>query len=173
MALGSVGFRLIEGTFYALAAVSILVLVALAGDTAAGGSLQQSANLRRDLHEAAGLAGILAFYTGGTLYYLIFYRTRLIPRWLSVWGLVGTTLGAVAGVLVLFQALTLLSAVHTLLNVPIGVQELVMAVWLLVKGFSAPVPPPAAAAPPAVVPRDAEPAAASPPPAMSAGSSAS
>lgn len=30
MALGSVGFRLIEGTFYALAAVSVFVLVAVA-----------------------------------------------------------------------------------------------------------------------------------------------
>jgi len=144
MALGSVGFRLIEGTFYALAAVSVLVLVTLAGDAAAGGS----ADLMRDLHEAAGLAGILAFYTGATLYYLVFYRSRLIPRWLSTWGLAGTALGAVAGVLVLFQALSLLSATHTLLNVPIGVQELVLAGWLLVKGFTASAPPDTAVQPP-------------------------
>ena len=162
LALGSVGFRLIEGTFYALTAVSILVLVALAGDAAVSGSTQQSANVLRDLHEATGLAGILAFYIGGTLYYLVFYRSRLIPRWLSVWGLVGTTLGAVAGVLVLFQTLSLMSAGHTMLNVPIGVQELVLAVWLLAKGFSVPVSP-----------RDAEPTAAPLLPAMSAAGSAS
>jgi hypothetical protein len=134
MSLGSVGFRLIEGTFYALSAASVLVLVNLAGDAASGGTA--TANLMREVRDAAGLAGILAFYTGGTLYYLVFYRSRLIPRWLSVWGLVGTALGAVAVVLVLFQVLTLISATHTLLNVPIGVQELVLAVWLLVKGFT-------------------------------------
>lgn len=146
MALGSVGFRLIEGTFYALAAVSVLVLVALAGD-AASGSAATSAAVMRELHESAGLAGILAFYVGGSLYYLIFYRSQLIPRWLSVWGLVGTALGAVAAVLVLFQTLTLLSGVHTVLNVPIGLQELVLAVWLLRKGFAAGAPRAAAAGP--------------------------
>jgi hypothetical protein len=135
MALGSVGFRLIEGTFYALTAVSILVLVTLAGDATAAGSLS-TARLMRDFHESVGLAGILAFYIGGSLYYVVFYRSRLIPRWLSMWGLVGTTFGALAGVLVLFQTLTLMSGVHTLLNVPIGLQELVLAVWLLVKGFA-------------------------------------
>jgi hypothetical protein len=155
MALGAVGFRLIEGTFYALSAVSILVLVTLAGDAATGGSLQVSADVMRTLHESTGLAGILAFYIGGTLYYLVFYRSRLIPRWLSVWGLVGTTLGAAAGVLVLFQTLSLLSAVHTLLNVPIGVQELVLAVWLLVKGFTASAPP-ALAPPPSLTGHDAK-----------------
>lgn len=133
MALGSVGFRLIEGMFYALAAVSVLVLVALAGEAGTTGT---SAAVMREFHESAGLAGILAFYLGGSLYYLIFYRSQLIPRWLSVWGLVGTTLGAAAAVLVLFQTLTLLSGVHTLLNVPIGLQELVLAVWLLRKGFT-------------------------------------
>jgi hypothetical protein len=143
MALGSVGFRLIEGTFYAFSAVSILVLVTLSHDVATGGSVQASAHLMRDLHESAGV-GILAFYIGATLYYLVFYRSRLIPRWLSAWGLVGTTLGAVAGVLVLFQAVGVMSGVQVVLNVPIGVQELALAGWLMVKGFRAPEAPPAA-----------------------------
>ena len=138
MALGSVGLRLIEGTFYALSAVCVLVLVTLSTDVATGGSAQPSAHLMRDLHESAAVAGILAFYIAATMYYLVFYRSRLIPRWLSAWGLVGTTLGAVAGVLVLFQAVDMMSGVQVALNVPIGVQELVLAVWLLVKGFSAP-----------------------------------
>ncbi len=45
--------------------------------------------------------GVLAFYTGATLYYLVFYRSQLIPRWLSVWDLAGTVLGLAAGLLVL------------------------------------------------------------------------
>jgi len=78
--------------------------------------------------------GVLAFYTGATLYYLVFYRSQLIPRWLSVWGLAGTVLGLVAGLLVLFQSIAVLSGTQVVLNLPIAVQEMVLAVWLIVKG---------------------------------------
>ncbi len=147
MALGSVAFRVIEGVFYALAAVSILILVSLSAQLTAGPSAQASADLVRDLRDSASTVGVLAFYTGATLYYLIFYRSQLIPRWLSVWGLAGIVLGLIAGLLVLFQAITVLSGPQVVLNLPIGVQEMVLAVWLVVKGFSpkAKTPTPTAA----------------------------
>jgi hypothetical protein len=137
MALGSVGFRLIEGVFYAVSAVGTLVLVALADQAAVGldTATRGSGEVVLDLREAAAVAGVLAFYIGGTLYYLVFYRSRLIPRWLSGWGLAGTALGFVGGLLVLFRVVDTLSGVQVALNVPIGVQELVLAVWLIWKGF--------------------------------------
>ncbi len=144
MALGSVGFRLIEGVFYALSAVGTLVLVTLSDQLSKSGVIgattQASGVFVRDLREAAAVAGVLAFYIGGTLYYLVFYRSRLIPRWLSVWGLAGTTLGAVAALLVLFRVIDTLSAPQVVLNVPIGLQEIVLAVWLIWKGFTTTVP---------------------------------
>lgn len=144
MALGAVGFRLVEGTFYALAAVGMLMLVALSGElspgVAASAAGRTSGLLLRGLGDSAALAGILAFYVGGTLYYLVFYRSRLIPRWLSVWGLLGTTLGAVAALLLLFRMIGTLSVIQVVLNVPIGVQELVLAVWLIWRGFATPTP---------------------------------
>jgi hypothetical protein len=136
MALGSVAFRLIEGVFYALSAAGTLILVSLSGQLVAGASAHASANLVRDLRDSAGTVGVLAFCTGATLYYLIFYRSRLIPRWLSVWGLAGTVLCLTGGLLVLFQSIAVLSSTQVVLSVPIGVQEMVLAVWLIVKGFS-------------------------------------
>jgi hypothetical protein len=139
MALGSVGFRIIEGVFYAVSAVGTLILVALADQLPSAGRLDAvargSGDLVRDLRDGAAVAAVLAFYTGATLYYLVFYRSRLIPRWLSGWGLVGTALGLVAGLLVLFRVVDVLSPTQVALNVPIGVQELVLAGWLLLKGF--------------------------------------
>jgi len=144
MALGSVGFRLIEGVFYALSAVGTLVLVALSerlsASGVAGATALASGGLVRDLREAAAVAGVLAFYIGGTLYYLVFYRSRLIPRWLSVWGIAGTSLGAVGALLVLFRAIDTLSGPQVALNLPIGLQEIVLAVWLIWKGFNETVP---------------------------------
>jgi hypothetical protein len=144
MALGSVGYRLIEGVFYTLSALGTLMLVAMSdqlpdgGTSAATGS---SADLVRDLRDSAGCVAVLAFYIGATLYYLVFYRSRLIPRWLSAWGLAGTALGFAAGLLVLFRVIGVLSGPQMALNVPIGVQEMVFAVWLIAKGFGQPAPP--------------------------------
>ena len=137
MALGAVAFRLIEGVFYALSAAGTMILVSLSGQLTAGASAHASADLVRDLRDSAGCVGVLAFYTGATLYYLVFYRSQLIPRWLSVWGLAGTVLGLVAGLLVLFQSIAVLSSTQVVLNLPIAVQEMVLAVWLIAKGFSA------------------------------------
>jgi hypothetical protein len=89
MALGAVAFRLIQGAFYALSAASTLILVSLSGQLTAGASANASADLVRDLRDSAGCVGILAFCTGATLYYLVFYRSQLIPRWLSAWGVAG------------------------------------------------------------------------------------
>ena len=135
-ALGSVAFRLIEGVFYALSAMGTLILVSLSGQLAASASTHASADLIRDLRDSAGTVGVLAFCTGATLYYLIFYRSQLIPRWLSVWGLVGTVLCLTAGLLVLFQSIAVLSSTQVVLSLPLGVQEMVLALWLIVKGFS-------------------------------------
>ena len=122
-------------------------MFSLSGQLVAGAAAQPSADLVRDLRDSAGTVGVLAFCTGATLYYLIFYRSHLIPRWLAVWGLAGTVLCLTAGLLVLFQSITVLSSTQVVLSLPIGVQEMVLAVWLIVKGFTptAKVPAPTAA----------------------------
>jgi hypothetical protein len=122
--------------FYALAAAATLILVSLSAQLTAGASARASADLIRDLRDAASCVGVLAFCTGATLYYLIFYRSQLIPRWLSLWGLVGTVFCLTAGLLVLFQSIAVLSSTQVVLSLPLGVQEMVLALWLIVKGFS-------------------------------------
>jgi hypothetical protein len=134
-------------TSAAIAVTLYPVLRQYAAAMALGAVAHAAADLLRDLRDSAGTVGVLAFYTGATLYYLIFYRSQLIPRWLSVWGLAGTALGLTAGLLVLFQSIAVLSSTQVVLNLPIAVQEMVLAVWLIVKGFSpkAKIPTPAAA----------------------------
>jgi hypothetical protein len=142
LALGSVAFRIIEGTFYALGLGVLLSLSALSQDFVDAGAppgQQPYETLSRTVlagyHGLVDVGLLLAFSLGGFLYYLVFYRSRLIPTWLSGWGIVGTVLLMVAGVLVMFAVIEPLSTVQVVLAVPIGVQEIVLAVWLLVKGF--------------------------------------
>jgi len=137
-ALGSVVARSIEATLYSVAVVCLLGLAPLAQDYAGAavetrGPLQAMADTVLSLRDNASLAGVVAFVVGATMYYVLLYRSQLVPRWLSVWGLVGTTLIMSACVLALFSGNPVTS--YAPLILPIGVQEMVLAAWLLVKGF--------------------------------------
>ncbi len=142
LALGSVAFRIIEGVFYALGMAALVSLAALSREFVDAGApgdqhfrtLGETTLTQYHWLVDAGL--LLAFSLGGLMYYLVFYRSRLIPAWLSVWGIAGAVLLMVAGVLVIFGVIGSLSAGQVALAAPIGVQEMVLAVWLIVKGFN-------------------------------------
>ena len=55
---------------------------------------------------------------------------------MSGWGLVGAALYLAAGVMVLY-GLEPFSTTQNVLNLPLAVQEMAFAVWLIVKGFDA------------------------------------
>lgn len=141
LALGSVGFRLIEGALYVVLVVVLLLLVTLsretvnAGAPAAAASHVPGALLMAARDWLGPVAAVVTFGLGAFMYYLVLYRARLIPRWLSGWGLVGVTLVIVSGVLVMFGLAAPLSTPQVILALPIAVQEMILAVWLIAKGF--------------------------------------
>ena len=85
--------------------------------------------------ELSSLAGII-FCLGALMFYAVLYQSRLVPRWISVWGLAAVIPYLAAECLALFALLDPLSATASLLHIPLAVQEMVLAVWLIVKGFS-------------------------------------
>ena len=70
------------------------------------------------------------------MYYVVFYQFRLVPRWLTIWGLVGITLATIGALLVLFHLIPGFGAVQMVLNLPIFLQEMVLAGWLIAKGVN-------------------------------------
>jgi Domain of unknown function (DUF4386) len=141
LALGAVGFRLIEGVFYIVGVMGLLVLVTVSQEFVKAGAANASSFQTLGVVVVAGyhwvgnVGSLLAFGLGALMYYAIFYQARLVPRWLSVWGLVGATLCLVAGICVMFGLISPLSTVQVVLALPIAVQEMVLAVWLIVRGF--------------------------------------
>lgn len=75
------------------------------------------------------------FSVDAFILYYAFFRTRLIPRWLSAFGLAAIALHFITGCLMLFGIQTSFSPLNTLMNFPIFLQEMVMAVLLIAKGF--------------------------------------
>lgn len=142
LALGSVIFRAIEAAFYMFSLVCLLSLLTLgqqftgaAGAAAADRtSLQAIGDLLLSLRQHAILAAVFAFSVGAFLYYCLFFQSRLVPRWLSGWGIVAVILMLAACVRALFSDTTVSG--YILLAFPIFLQEMVLAVWLIVKGFS-------------------------------------
>jgi hypothetical protein len=138
LALGSVGFRLIESTVYLGIVVCLLILVAMGEEAVSSGdpvAFAVPATLVLAAREALGQVSVLAFATGATMYYWLFYRSRMVPRWLSAWGFVAIASLVVSVVLVLAGVAEPMSPPQVLLAAPIGVQELVLAGWLIAKGF--------------------------------------
>ncbi len=139
LALGSVIFRTIEAAFYLVGLVCLLSLVTLGQQfTSAVAAdrtpLQAIGGLLVSVQEHAGLLAVFAFCLGAFMYYTLFFQSRLIPRWLSGFGIVAIILMLTACVLSLFSDNRISS--YLLLAFPIFLQEMVLAVWLIVKGFN-------------------------------------
>ena len=142
LALGSVCFRVVENVFVLIGTLGLLSLLTLSQEFIAAGapgasSFQTLGTLLLALrdwqfHVISGLA----FFLGILMYYVILYKSNLIPRWLSGWGVLGAVLSLAATVLASFSHDLGMVSVNTYLSVPIGLQEMVFAVWLIVKGFN-------------------------------------
>ena len=134
-ALGYAGIRVLEAVTLFVSAVSLLLLVSAgrdfvaAGHSAASSGIAASGAVLLALNEWAFPLNPVVFGAGGLLLYGLLYRSRLVPRWLSVWGLGGVMLVFAYGVLRMYGGGSMALAI------PIGVQEMVLAGWLIVKGF--------------------------------------
>lgn len=142
LSLGSVVFRTMEALLYIVAVVSVLSLLSVAqrflgADAADRASLQTVGDSLLEVRDQANLAAVMAFSVGALMYYYLLYRSQLVPRWLSGWGILAIILTLVACLFALFGHHPVTTYVPLVL--PLAVQEIVLAVWLIAKGFKSPV----------------------------------
>lgn len=139
LALGAVIFRAVEAVMYMLAAVITLSLPGVARQYAQAaapghGEVQAIADALTSVRDDAILAGVFAYILGALMYYVILYRSRLLPRWLPAWGIVAEVPMLIACLSAAFSHTPVTS--YTLLILPIAVQEIAMAAWLILRGFN-------------------------------------
>ena len=141
LALGSVAGRLVEAVFVVVGALGLLALLTVSQEAVAAGSasvatVATTSNLVLAAREwVHGFVALIPFGVGAFMYYVVLYRSRLVPRWLSGWGLVAIALFMVSTVIAGFTQEFGFTTVNTVLNIPIGLQEMALAIWLIAKGF--------------------------------------
>lgn len=141
LSLGFVGFRLITAMFHFLGVILLPLFLILSHEFVQAGTpdasyfqtLGELLKSGRDLVNHVAL--ILALGVGDLLLFFILYQSRLVPRWLSVWGFLATALTIGASFMVLFNWVDVVTPLYLGMNVPLALHGLVFAIWLMTKGF--------------------------------------
>ena len=137
LALGFFGLRLIEGIFVFLAIVCQLSLLTLSKEIVTGlldpYCYQVSGTVLHAVRDWAFWVGpSITFALSALVLNYALYRSKFVPRWISGWGLVGALAIISAELLAFFG----LDQLYEVLATPTGLQEMALAIWLIVKGFN-------------------------------------
>jgi len=92
MALIALGFYILEGALLAASRIGIFSLLQLSQEFASTGQPESLLVLGNIALEGADYVGdtlhVLAFCLGAILFYVLLYKSKAVPRWLSLWGLI-------------------------------------------------------------------------------------
>lgn len=142
MAIATVGFRLLEATMIIVGILSLLTIVTLSHQFTneinpdnisyllAGKTLLALQNWTFAFGPNIAL-GPSTFMTG----YLL-YRSKLVPRFIFILGMIGGLLISSCGVMIMFGLFTQTSLWGGLLAIPVFVYEMSLAIRLLSRGFN-------------------------------------
>lgn len=139
----AVGYLIVRGAVetacYVLLTIGWLLVVPLGEALAAGAGTGTPAGVRVGSlvidGEATNAALTLVFLLGAVMFYLLLYRSRIVPRWIAVWGLAAIPFYLAADLLAMYGVFDASSSAQVLMFLPLAVQEMVLAVWMIARGF--------------------------------------
>ena len=139
LALGYAVFRTIEAVTIIIGAIGMLLLLTLSQQFVMAGApdasyFQTLGTLLQTL--VNNLISTIIFSISALILNYILYQSKLIPRWLAIWGLAGAVLHIVGGLLGMFSVVAESSSLGMVFIIPLALEEMVFAVWLIAKGFN-------------------------------------
>jgi hypothetical protein len=134
------GTRITEGALFFVGVIALMSMLsvsqAMAGASAGQAASYQAAGLAlKGVSDYSLIAGQTVFCVGAAMLYWLLYVSKRIPRWLSVWGLIAAPMMLVAGFMLPVTG-DPNSTISSILYAPMGLQEMVLAVWLIARGFN-------------------------------------
>ncbi len=144
LALGYAGFRFLEAGFLFIVMVGTLSLVNISQNYMASEKVNSSlfeilGHGIQSINEWAFIMSVsFLFPLGALIVYSILYRSKLVPRFLSAWGFIAAAFLFIGSVLIIFDVFIGVTEMllELIFSLPIALQEMVLAVWLIVKGFN-------------------------------------
>ncbi len=141
LALGYVVFRALEAVTFITIVISWLLLITLSREFVKAGApdasyFQTFGTLLLEADDWINPISTIVFILGALMFYYLLYQSKLIPRFISVWGLIAAVPYLAAGLLLMFILISPSSTTQFVLMGPLALQEMVLAVWLIFKGFN-------------------------------------
>lgn len=142
IALCHVCFRFLEAIVIMIGVISVLSLLTLSQEFVAAGApdvatFQTSGTILKAIHEWTFMLGPNFMLGINTLMYsYIFYKTKLVPKFIPILGMTGAALVFICALLVMFDIIEQVSVWGGLLALPVAANEMILAVWLIMKGFN-------------------------------------
>jgi hypothetical protein len=134
MALTALGFYILEAALLAASKIGAFSLLGLSQEYVATGQPENLLFLGQLAYESMDFVGstlhMLAFCLGAILFYYLLYKSSIVPRWLSLWGLI-TVFPLLIGTLAAVFGYELPFALY----LPYVPFEFVIGLWILVKGI--------------------------------------
>jgi hypothetical protein len=138
-ALGYLGFRILEAATLIVAVLSPLVLIALSQEyltTGAADAAYFQTLGTLFIAARAYLTGVLVtvfFSISALLFYYLLYQSKLVPRFISVWGFIAVALVFTWNLL---ETIGISISAGIIFGLPIILNEIFLGIWLIAKGFN-------------------------------------
>lgn len=142
-AAGFLGFRIAAGVLNFVGAIALLLLLELSTQYMRAGApasshFQTVGDVLRHARDLTNHgAVIIALCFGDAMYYWVLHRAKLVPRWLPVWGFIGLVSAMAASLLVFGGLIEVVTPTYVCLTAVLGLQQLALAAWLIIKGLDA------------------------------------
>ena len=142
LAIAYLAFRLIGAAFLFAGIASLSLLLFLSENYASAGfpdssyyqTLGELLRTCRDLLNHVGM--ILPWMIGGLILVFCMFKMKLVPQWLSVWGIAGSSLTLLSTLMLMVNFIKMATPVYFIMNMPEAFFELTLAFYLIGKGFN-------------------------------------
>ena len=145
LAIGYIVFRGLEGILFLYIAIKTFSFIDISNKFLSSANTINAFNLsignalHSEIHWAT-VVYLIAFCCGALMFYSLLLKSKLVPKWLSVWGLAAVlilTTGTIMDMfeLGIFKTMPLMQGM-TYFAPPIALNEFVLSLWLIVKGFN-------------------------------------
>jgi len=141
IALMGLSFFVAEAIMLAVSRISVFSLLQLSEEYVKAGAPDSSyfhTLGQLFVHDSDSAYLIVQFFYGlGALtFYYLFFKSKLIPRFISVWGYIATAIMLAGALLLILDQFTAGDIIDWITGIPTGLLEIFIGVWLIVKGFN-------------------------------------